>query len=276
MGLMGIGEFARLSRLSPKALRLYDELGLLPPARVDLDSGYRWYACGQLDQARLVAALRQIGVPLAQIKVILGLDAPAAATRVAAYWTGAEAGHADRRALAGYLVDRLNGKRPVMREIAVRDIPARSLLTLLRYVHADEQVPVGRKFFIERMRGGSVPSPEGIAGAPFMIYHAEVTEDSDGPVEWCWPVPGDQTAAIAARFPDLTLRTESAHQEAFIHLGKQHPAGAEGQVVWEALYGWILEHHRKPNGGPRMILIPGTGDPSASVGPDLDLAVALR
>ena len=67
MGLMGIGEFARLSRLSPKALRLYDELGLLPPARVDLDSGYRWYASGQLDQARLVASLRQIGVPLAQI-----------------------------------------------------------------------------------------------------------------------------------------------------------------------------------------------------------------
>jgi len=276
MDLMGIGEFARLSRLSPKALRLYDELELLPPARVDLDSGYRWYSCGQLDQARLVASLRQIGVPLARIKVILGLDAHAAAREVAAYWTGAEAGHADRRALAGYLVDRLNGKRPVMHDIAVRDIPARSLLTLLRYVQADEQITVGRKFFIERMRGGSVPRPEGIAGAPFMIYHGEVTEDSDGPVEWCWPVPGDQAAAIAARFPDLTLRTEPAHQEAFIHLGQQHPTGAEWQAVGEALYGWLLQHHRKPNGGTRMILIPGTGDPSASRGPDFDLAVALR
>jgi hypothetical protein len=208
--------------------------------------------------------------------VILSLDAQAAARQVAAYWTGAEAGHADRRALAGYLIDRLNGKRPVMYEIAVRDIPARSLLTLLRYVQADEQIPVGREFFIERMRGGSVPSPEGIAGAPFMIYHGEVTEDSDGPVEWCWPVPGDQAAAIAARFPDLTLRTEPAHQEAFIHLGKQHPSGAEWQVIGEALYGWVLDQHRKPNGGARMILIPGTGDPSASLGPDFDLAIALR
>ena len=44
----------------PKALRLYDELGLLPPARVDPDSGYRWYAAGQLDNARLVASLRQV------------------------------------------------------------------------------------------------------------------------------------------------------------------------------------------------------------------------
>ncbi|HEY6275200.1 MAG TPA: MerR family DNA-binding transcriptional regulator [Streptosporangiaceae bacterium] len=35
MEVLSIGEFARLSRLSPRALRLYDELGLLPPARVD-------------------------------------------------------------------------------------------------------------------------------------------------------------------------------------------------------------------------------------------------
>ena len=62
----------------------------------------------------------------------------------------------------------------------------------------------------------------------------------------------------------------------FIHLGQQRPAGAEWQVVGETLYGWIVEHHRKPIGGTPMILIPGTGDPSASLGPDFDLAVALR
>jgi DNA-binding transcriptional MerR regulator len=163
MGLMGIGEFARLS---PKALRLYDELGLLPPARVDLDSGCRCYAGGQLDQARLVAALRQIGVPLAQIKVILGLDAPAAAGQVAAWWTAAEAGHAARRELAGYLVDRLNGKRPVMDEIAVRDIPARSLLTLLRHVHPDEQIPVGREFLLNGCAAGRCPALRAPPGRP--------------------------------------------------------------------------------------------------------------
>jgi PPM family protein phosphatase len=74
MDLVSIGEFARLSRLSAKALRLYDELGLLPPARVDPESGYRFYEVEQLDRARLVASLRQIGVTLAQIKVILDLE----------------------------------------------------------------------------------------------------------------------------------------------------------------------------------------------------------
>jgi DNA-binding transcriptional MerR regulator len=47
---MSIGEFARRSRLSPKALRFYDGLGLLSPARVDELSGYRYYEDAQLDR----------------------------------------------------------------------------------------------------------------------------------------------------------------------------------------------------------------------------------
>lgn len=62
--------------------------GLLSPAQVDPDSGYRWYAAGQLDNARLVASLRQIGVPLAQIQLILSLEPEAAAAQVGAYWSG--------------------------------------------------------------------------------------------------------------------------------------------------------------------------------------------
>jgi DNA-binding transcriptional MerR regulator len=68
MGLVSIGEFSRLSRLSLKALRLCDELGLLVPDHVDAATGYRWYADIQLDQAHVVALLRRINVPLAQIR----------------------------------------------------------------------------------------------------------------------------------------------------------------------------------------------------------------
>ena len=62
---MDIGEFARRSRLSPKALPLYNEFGLLDPVRVDDDSGYRYYSVAKLDRARLIAALRQLQIPLA-------------------------------------------------------------------------------------------------------------------------------------------------------------------------------------------------------------------
>ena len=46
---ISIGEFARRSRLSLKALRLYDERGVLVPARVDRASGYRYYDTAQLE-----------------------------------------------------------------------------------------------------------------------------------------------------------------------------------------------------------------------------------
>ena len=107
MGLVSIGEFSRLSRLSPKALRLYDELGLLVPDHVDPATGYRWYADAQLDRARVVALLRRIGVPLAQIRDMLALDPASAAERIRDYWAGTEMEHAARRELVGYLVDRL-------------------------------------------------------------------------------------------------------------------------------------------------------------------------
>ena len=86
MDQLSIGEFARRSRLSAKALRLYDELGLLPPARVDEDSGYRFYEVGQLKQARLIAALRQLQVSLAEIKAILPLEPVDEAERVREFW----------------------------------------------------------------------------------------------------------------------------------------------------------------------------------------------
>ena len=181
MDLMSIGEFARLSRLSAKALRLYDELGLLPPAQVDPDSGYRWYAAGQLDNARLVASLRQIGVPLAQIQLILGLEPEAAAAQVGAYWSGAEADHAARRDLAGHLVDRLTGKRNVMYEVKVRDIPARSLLCLLRHASTHQEVWDLGKEVIGMLKAQPTPRVDGVAGAAFLIYYGEVNQDSDGP-----------------------------------------------------------------------------------------------
>ncbi len=54
MGLLTIGAFAEAARLTPKALRLYDQVGLLLPAAVDPETGYRLYDPDQLPLARLV------------------------------------------------------------------------------------------------------------------------------------------------------------------------------------------------------------------------------
>ncbi|MDQ0990667.1 MerR family transcriptional regulator [Streptomyces sp. V3I7] len=110
MEMLTIGAFAKASRLSPKALRLYDELELLRPARVDPHTGYRYYAAGQLERARLVAWLRRLGMPLASIREVCALDPAAAAREVRSYWARIEAETAVRRDLAAFLVDHLTAE----------------------------------------------------------------------------------------------------------------------------------------------------------------------
>ncbi|MGV9534292.1 MerR family transcriptional regulator [Streptosporangium sandarakinum] len=76
-GYLPIGRFARLCRLSVKQLRHYDELGLLAPAHVDPDSGYRYYRPDQARAALLIGLLRSLDVPLPSIGRVLsdGTDA---------------------------------------------------------------------------------------------------------------------------------------------------------------------------------------------------------
>jgi serine/threonine protein phosphatase PrpC len=117
--LLTIGVFARAARLSPKALRLYDELGLLRPAAVDGESGYRFYAPAQLERARLIAWLRRLGMPLARIRHLCDLPTEEAAKEVADYWEQVLAQIAARGQLATFLLDYLKGRGTPVEDSAI-------------------------------------------------------------------------------------------------------------------------------------------------------------
>ena len=72
LAVMNIGAFALATGLSIPALRHYDEIDLLKPARVDPGTGYRQYAAEQLDQARLICGLRGVDLPIDEIRAVLG------------------------------------------------------------------------------------------------------------------------------------------------------------------------------------------------------------
>jgi DNA-binding transcriptional MerR regulator len=77
--LLGIGAFAVLSGLSVNALRHYDEIGLLKPAHVDKDTGYRRYRPAQVRQARIIWALRHVDLPVESVREAISApqDGPA-------------------------------------------------------------------------------------------------------------------------------------------------------------------------------------------------------
>jgi DNA-binding transcriptional MerR regulator len=69
--MFSIGEFARLGGVSVRTLRHYDEIGLLPPATVDPDTGYRGYSAKQLGQLNRIIALKELGLTLTQARRLL-------------------------------------------------------------------------------------------------------------------------------------------------------------------------------------------------------------
>ena len=69
--VFGVGTVARLAGVSVRTLRYYDEIGLLRPAWVDINTGYRWYTAEQLGRLHRIVALRDLGVRLVEIAVLL-------------------------------------------------------------------------------------------------------------------------------------------------------------------------------------------------------------
>ncbi|MGV9268934.1 DNA polymerase III subunit beta family protein [Kitasatospora sp. NPDC003701] len=149
--LRSIGELARDSGLGVSALRFYDGADVLTPAWVDPLTGYRWYAPGQLADARLLCRLRRVGLPLADIRAVLGAEPGSGAARrvVDAHLRRLEAGLADARrelSLIRTLIDQRENPvtaAPVSRTFTV---PARELAEALGAVRfavgIDPELPV--------------------------------------------------------------------------------------------------------------------------------------
>ena len=118
-----IGELARRSGLTVSALRFYDGAGVLVPAWVDPSSGYRWYEPEQLAEARLLARLRRVQLPLTDIRMVL------------AGWAGADASLV-RKVLDEHLLRLEDGLADARRELstvrellALREIPMSTTTT---------------------------------------------------------------------------------------------------------------------------------------------------
>ena len=127
---LSIGAFARLVGLTPSALRFYDDCGLLPPARVDASTGYRWYAESQEPRARLLAGLRVVVLPLAAARAVLD-GPPEEATRLLEDHLAAVEGKAalTRRAVTDALAD-LHGEQRACRVV----LPGPELASAVRQV----------------------------------------------------------------------------------------------------------------------------------------------
>jgi serine/threonine protein phosphatase PrpC len=227
--LLTIGTFSRASRLSPKALRLYDSLGLLAPAHVDEVSGYRFYRPDQLERARLVAWLRRLGMPLARIQVVCDLAASApdqAAAQVSAFWAETEAELTSRRALATHLISYLSGEDAMSGTtpaLAIR-YAARSDIGRHRDRNQDTAYASGRLLAVADGMGaaGSQASAaviEALKPLETALPAGDLLNAMEDAVRRADPVLRDLAATDPGTGTTLTAMLLSGSQLALVHVG---------------------------------------------------------
>jgi DNA-binding transcriptional MerR regulator len=79
---VSIGDFSRMTHLSIKTLRHYHDVGLLAPAEIDKITGYRYYAKSQVTAAQVIRRLRELGMPVEEVRSILATSDPAARAKL--------------------------------------------------------------------------------------------------------------------------------------------------------------------------------------------------
>lgn len=233
--LLPIGEFAAASQLSHKALRLYAERGLLAPAWVDPDSGYRYYRIEQLRQATLIALLRRADVPLSEIRAFVA--EPSTAWLVE-YEERAAAVFAERRRVFRYVRKLI--EEGVMHEVQTRQTGRQAYESRSRRIGVHELERFIYDTF-EELGATAAPAP------PFVVYHGPVTEEDDGPVEVCIPKDDGEHVLEPGEVAFTAIRGEQC-------------VFPEILGAYEAVYRWAKEQGRDVTGPPREVYLNDPGE----------------
>ena len=183
--LLTIGEFSRLSRISVRMLRHYDEHGVLHPTRVDPWSGYRSYSPDLLHTARQVGQLRDVGLGVAELAACVPVLDDVAALRSVLErhrerLLASAAAVADRLREVDHLITEL--EEPIMTiEITHKTLPARTIASLRATIPAYNQ----EGLLWQRLGAGLEAAGARVAPdpLPITVFHDEGFVEVDPDVE---------------------------------------------------------------------------------------------
>jgi DNA-binding transcriptional MerR regulator/DNA gyrase inhibitor GyrI len=255
--LLPIGRFSEICRLSIPALRHYDELGLLPPAAVDPDTGYRYYSMAQAEDADRIRTLRFLDMPLPEIRAILASDTAGTKALLEAHRERLQA-EADRRRYAISLLDSMLREEPPMTyEIHLRETepqPAASIRGRAPWSDLGSFISAA----LLEVFGVAGQQCVRFAGPAYGIYHSAESAEAEVDLEVGMPVAepiGPTGRVIATTIPGGLVATT-------VHAGRYE----EIAPAYRALGEWVQEHGHETAGPPREVYLVGpeqVGDASA-------------
>ena len=255
--LLSIGTFANMTRLSLKALRLYDELGILRPLHIDPQTGYRYYGADQLPSARMIRTMRDMDMPLATIRrmlAVLPVSQAQAELIVREHLEARERQLELIRGLARQFTKQLKPEANIMNlEVEVKEIPTQQIISITRRHTVDglgkqEEKDIGALFALANDLGVRT------LGAPFGIYHGPVSEKEDGPVETCLAVEGK----LEGRDP-IEVKQLEGGKAACVTLTGELCHYPELLAAYDTAVDWIQKNGFEATQPPREIWYTGPG-----------------
>src|SRR4051812_23025093 len=187
---LSIGDFSRMTYLSVKALRHYHDVGVLEPAEIDPSTGYRFYLPSQVGVAQMIRRLRELGLPLDDVRTILQAPDPDSRdAALVAHLKRMEAQLAQTQQTVASLRTLLEPE-PEHPVVERRRIPAVRALAIDEHVAAEDAVAWWMDAFavLHRvLRDAGV----GRAGADGALFSSEFFEDEAGDVVAFVPIDGD-------------------------------------------------------------------------------------
>lgn len=243
--LLSIGEFSRLTHLSVKALRHYDDVGLLRPAQVDTSTGYRRYATAQVPVAHVIRRFRDLDMPLDQIRAVL--QAPDVTSRdrtIISHLERMEHLLEETQATVASLRSLLEGKAPTV-PIEYRSVPVTTAVAIGDRVDWDDAERWLALALAELHE--AVDATSGArAGPDAALYSPAFFEHHTGEVVAFVPVAGELPVAgraVLVEIPAADLAV-TVHRGSFGDLDRAY--GALGTFVAERVIaspGPIREHY---------------------------------
>lgn len=235
--LLSIGDFSRMTFLSVKALRHYHEVGLLPPAEIDADTGYRRYEVAQVPTAQAIRRLRELGMPVDEVRVVIDApDVDARNTAISAHLRRME-GELDRtRATVKSLRMLLDQSLPPEIAVEYRVIGPAETLAMSAEVSSAEMFD-WLAAALDELRSALQKSGARRAGPDAALYSSELLEEEFG--EIIAVIPFESTARPVVGIEKLLLpRVEYA---VAVHAGSvddiDRTYAALGTVVAERAIG---------------------------------------
>lgn len=227
------GRFGAVTRLSPKALRIYAEHGLLIPAWVDPATGYRYYATNQIPRARLIARLRNLGLPLTRIAGLLDLSPEARATELRAWLAAQGARLAHQTELVESLERQAGQDGTDLGPVRSRVRPATKLL------YRQQEVDIHQLDLFIAAAEADLRAHLCVSGladdGPLSVHFCDaVTADAAGLIEVALSYEGYLEPAA-----DLRIRLQPACREVYLPVPAGHEDFPSILRVYDALESWL-------------------------------------